>query len=55
MWQVALLGVGTLVVLAIVVVVFVVIGVVVAPRSDPRSPARHDPLTLEELEDDATE
>ena len=52
---VAVLGVGTLVVFAIVVLVFVVIGVAVAPRSDPRSPGRHEPLTLDELEDDSSE
>ena len=42
-------------VLAIVVLVLVVIGLAVAPRSELPNPGRHKPLTLEELEDDATE
>ena len=51
---VALLGVGTLAAFAVVAVVFVVIAVAVAPRSNPRDSSGHEPLSLDELEDDAT-
>ena len=55
MSSMAVLGFGTLAVLAIFAVAFVLIAVAVAPRSNPRDPRRHEPLSIEELEADAIE